>query len=189
MKYYLGLDIGTDSVGYAVTDEYYMPLKKKGEPMMGITTFEAANTAAERRAYRTARRRIDRKQQRVQLVNEIFAPAVSKVDPRFFIRRNESRLFRDEAGEPFTVFNDKDFTDKDYHKVYPTIHHLIVDLMQSEEKHDVRLVYLAVAWLVAHRGHFLFDVAPEKAAELLDFETVYKKFCAYFEENRPSGAM
>ena len=33
-KYYLGLDIGTDSVGYAVTDENYKPIKFRGEPMM-----------------------------------------------------------------------------------------------------------------------------------------------------------
>ena len=31
-KYYLGLDIGSDSVGYAVTDEEYNLLKFHGEP-------------------------------------------------------------------------------------------------------------------------------------------------------------
>lgn len=31
-KYYLGLDIGTDSVGYAATDERYALMKFKGEP-------------------------------------------------------------------------------------------------------------------------------------------------------------
>lgn len=33
--YYLGLDIGTNSVGYAVTDPSYHLLKFKGEPMWG----------------------------------------------------------------------------------------------------------------------------------------------------------
>lgn len=32
-NYYVGLDIGTDSVGYAVTDEQYNLCKFKGEPM------------------------------------------------------------------------------------------------------------------------------------------------------------
>ena len=32
-NYYIGLDIGTDSVGYAVTDEQYNLCKFKGEPM------------------------------------------------------------------------------------------------------------------------------------------------------------
>lgn len=30
MKYYIGLDIGTNSVGWAVTDEYYNVLKFRG---------------------------------------------------------------------------------------------------------------------------------------------------------------
>ena len=34
-KYFLGLDVGTDSVGYAVTDEQYHLLKFKGDPMWG----------------------------------------------------------------------------------------------------------------------------------------------------------
>lgn len=183
MNYYLGLDVNTDAVGYAATDTKYLPLKKHGEPMMGVTTFDEANTAEERRMLRTGRRRIDRKQQRIALTNEIFAKEILAIDPRFFIRRSESRLFREEAGDAFPVFNDKDFTDVTYYKRYPTIHHLIVDLMQSKVPHDVRLVYLAVAWLIAHRGHFLFDIAPEDVASLLNFTSVYKDFCSYFENN------
>ena len=40
-KYYLGLDIGSDSVGYAVTDEEYNLLKFHGEPAWGATLFDA----------------------------------------------------------------------------------------------------------------------------------------------------
>ena len=50
-EYYLGLDIGTDSVGYAVTGTDYSLLKYRGEPMWGVMTFEAGNNAAERRGY------------------------------------------------------------------------------------------------------------------------------------------
>ena len=35
-KYYVGLDIGTDSVGYAVTNERYDLCKFRGEPMWGF---------------------------------------------------------------------------------------------------------------------------------------------------------
>ena len=40
-KYFVGLDIGTDSVGYAVTDtsDTYRLLKHGGEPMWGVTLF------------------------------------------------------------------------------------------------------------------------------------------------------
>ena len=70
-EYYVGFDIGTNSVGYAVTDKNYNLIKHGGEPMWGSHVFEAALTAQERRAFRTARRRNDRKKQRIVLVSEI----------------------------------------------------------------------------------------------------------------------
>ena len=179
-EYYLGLDIGTDSVGYAAATPDYNLVKYHGEPVWGVMTFEAANPAQERRSFRTARRRLDRRQQRVKLLEEIFAPAICKVDPKFFIRRRESFLCRTDAQEPFCLFSDDKFTDKEYSRLYPTIHHLIVELMNSDEPHDVRLVFHACAWLVAHRGHFLFDIPADRTAELLDFKFIYRQFCEYF---------
>ena len=184
-KYYLGLDIGTDSVGYAVTDTTpnYKLIKFKGEPMWGVTLFDAANTKADRRAHRSARRRLDRRQQRVELVQEIFAKEIYKVDPGFYKRIKESALFRTDAGEPYCLFNDADFTDKEYHDKYPTIHHLISELMISDEAHDARLVYLACAWLVAHRGHFLSEISMENIDKVTDFEMVYNPLMEYFEQS------
>ena len=63
--YYVGLDIGTDSVGYAVTYDDYSLVKYGGEPMWGTCVFESAKQCAERRGFRTARRRLNRIQQRV----------------------------------------------------------------------------------------------------------------------------
>ncbi|MDO4476232.1 MAG: type II CRISPR RNA-guided endonuclease Cas9 [Lachnospiraceae bacterium] len=180
---YLGFDIGTDSVGYAVTDEKYNLLKFKGEPAWGTTIFDSAETSEGRRSFRTARRRLDRRQQRVQLLQELFAREISKVDGRFYQRLQESYLFRDDAGEKFTLFNDADFTDKDYFDKYPTIHHLIHELMSSKEPHDVRLVYLACAWLLAHRGHFLSNLDIEHLDEVKDFDGVYQGLMNYFSDN------
>ena len=179
-EYYLGLDIGTDSVGYAATTTEYNLVKYHGEPAWGVMTFEAANPAQERRAFRVARRRLDRRQQRVKLLEEIFVPEICRIDPRFFIRRRESFLCREDAQEPFCLFSDDRYTDREYSRQYPTIHHLIVELMNSDKPHDVRLVFHACAWLVAHRGHFLFDIPADRAAELLDFNSVYGQFCEYF---------
>ena len=181
-EYYLGLDVGTDSVGYAATDAEYQLLKFKGEPVWGVTTFETASLAQERRAFRTQRRRLDRRKQRIKLLEEVFAGEISKIDPRFFIRRRESALCRNDKEEPFALFSGSGYTDKEYARQYPTIHHLIVDLMSSKTPHDVRLLFHACAWLVAHRGHFLFDVAPEDAASLLDFDEVYGEICRFFTE-------
>ena len=182
-NYYLGLDIGTDSIGYAVTNKEYELLKFKGEPMWGATLFESAQDASDRRLFRTGRRRLDRRQARVNLLNELFAKEICKIDPKFFIRRRESALYKEDARFGVAIFSGHGITDKEYYKKYPTIHHLIVDLMNSDAAHDVRLVYLACAWLVAHRGHFLLDVEPEKAQDVLDFQKAFQELAETLENN------
>ncbi len=181
-NYFLGLDIGTDSVGYATANKSYDLLKRKGEPVWGVTLFEEASLNTERRAFCTARRRLDRRQQRIQLLQELFASEVAKVDEGFYIRMKNSALWREDAGEPYCIFNDTEYTDREYHAEYPTIHHLLVHLMKTDEPQDVRLVYLACAWLVAHRGHFLSDVSKENVAALMDFHAVYENLIAWFTQ-------
>jgi len=185
-EYYLGLDIGTDSVGYAVTDKEYGLCKFKGEPMWGVTTFEAANQSEERRTHRTSRRRGARKVWRINLLSELFAKEIAKVDERFFIRLKESGLYRDDVSDindRHIFFNDEGYNDSDYFKEYPTIHHLINELMTGDEPHDVRLVYLACAWLVAHRGHFLSDLSKENIDVVNNFPIVYKGLMDHFTGN------
>ena len=179
-NYYLGLDIGTDSIGYAVTDKEYNILKFKGEPAWGVHLFDSANLAADRRTFRVARRRIERRKQRITLLQELFASEINKIDPRFFIRQQQSALFPEDKPEANSLFNDDEYTDKEYHKQYPTIHHLITDLMYTDEPRDLRLVYLACAWLVAHRGHFLNEIDSDNIDGITDFSGVYKTFEEYF---------
>ncbi len=184
-EYYLGLDVGTNSVGYAVTDRDYKLMKFKGEPMWGSHVFDEGSNSDVRRSFRTARRRLARRKQRVNLVREIFAPEIAKVDERFFIRLKEAALWRDDvaATDKYILFCDKEFTDKDYHHRYPTIHHLICELMNSDVSHDVRLVYLAVAWLVAHRGHFLNEMSKDDVEAVLRFDNIYAEVRQYMEQN------
>lgn len=182
-KFYLGLDIGTDSVGYAVTDEQYNLLKFHGDAAWGSTIFDAASLSADRRGFRSARRRLDRRQQRVQLLQEIFAKEIAKKDPRFFIRLSESYLWREDVKDKYIFFNDEEYTDVQYMGEYPTIHHLICDLIKRKEPHDVRLVYLACAWLVAHRGHFLSNIRVDNLTELISIKSVYEKFLQFLNEN------
>ena len=80
--------------------------------------------------------------------------------------------------EQHIFFNDSDYTDIQYMKEYPTIHHLITELMKNPEPHDVRLVYLACAWLLAHRGHFLNNLKVENIDKITDITTVYQEFLA-----------
>ncbi|MCQ2428447.1 MAG: type II CRISPR RNA-guided endonuclease Cas9, partial [Clostridia bacterium] len=181
-KYYLGLDIGTDSVGYAVTSVDYSLKKYHGEPVWGVHLFDEASLNSDRRGFRTARRRLNRRQQRVDLIQELFAKEINKIDPRFFVRNQSSSMCEEDRGEPFAVFSGDSYTDKEYHAQYPTIHHLLDELMNSDEEHDVRLIYIACAWLVAHRGHFLSDVSKENVSELTDFNRVWNQLMAFLAE-------
>lgn len=159
--YYVGLDIGTSSVGWAVTDESYNVLKFNRKKMWGVRLFDDAKTAEERRTFRGARRRLDRKKERINLLQDFFAEEIAKVDPNFFLRLDNSDLYMEDKDEKlkskYTLFNDKDFKDKDYHKKYPSIHHLIMDLIEDDKKKDIRLVYLACHYLLKNRGHFIFE--------------------------------
>ena len=83
-NYYLGFDIGTDSVGWAVTDTDYQLVKQHGKTLWGIRLFDAAQTAQDRRGFRVARRRIERQRARLEWLKEIFAQEIAKVDPAFF---------------------------------------------------------------------------------------------------------
>ena len=159
VDYFLGLDIGTDSVGWAVTDTKYNILKFKGKSMWGIRLFDAAQTAAERRMFRTTRRRIERRRWRLELLQDLFQDEVNKKDPEFFLRMKESALYPEDSrsGKPFALFCDKDLNDKSYYKQYPTIYHLRKALLTEDKKFDIRLLYLAIHHIMKHRGHFLFS--------------------------------
>ena len=80
-EYYLGLDIGTDSVGWAVSDLSYNQLKLNGKALWGVRLFDAGQTAADRRLARCARRRNDRKKQRAAYYGA--QPAVRVVQPPY----------------------------------------------------------------------------------------------------------
>lgn len=73
--YYLGLDIGTSSVGWAVTDTDYNILEYRRKAMWGIHLFDEGSTATERRLHRCARRRLSRRKQRIALLRERTARA------------------------------------------------------------------------------------------------------------------
>ena len=173
-KYYLGLDIGTDSVGWAVTDPSYRLERFHKKNMWGIRLFEQADTAADRRTKRTNRRRLQRRHQRIQLLQELFAEEMAKVDDTFFLRLNESKLHLEDKSvqEKYPLFIEKGYTDIDFYQEYPTIYHLRKDLMESDQPHDTRLVYLAIHHLLKYRGHFLIDGSLNSAKS---FSTVFEQ--------------
>lgn len=180
-KYYLGLDCGTNSVGWAVTDEKYNLLRRKGKTLWGMRLFDKAQPAADRRIARSSRRRLARAKSRVKLLQMLFRNEIAKVDPDFFIRLRESFfLEEDKTGlkkvSKNTLFNDDNFKDKDYHKKYPTIWHLRNEIINSDAHFDIRLYYLAIEHIIKHRGHFLKDGELKGAG---DFNELWENLCGY----------
>jgi len=165
--WYLGLDIGTASVGWAATDTEYKIIRKNKKRLWGVRLFEEAKTAEERRGYRSSRRRLARRKWRLNLLEELFTQEISKIDSNFFLRLKESQYhYEDKTHQvPYAIFNDKDYTDKDYYKEYPTIYHLRTKLM-TEENPDIRKVFLAIHHILKNRGHFLLQGQSFKAGNL-----------------------
>lgn len=165
--WYLGLDIGTASVGWAATDNEYKIIRKNKKRLWGVRLFEEATTAEERRGYRSGRRRLARRKWRLNLLEELFTQEIAKIDANFFLRLKESQYhYEDKTHQvPYEIFNDKDYTDKDYYKEYPTIYHLRTKLM-TEENPDIRKVFLAIHHILKNRGHFLLQGQSFKAGNL-----------------------
>ena len=172
-EYYIGLDMGTGSVGWAVTDPEYNILKKNGKALWGVRLFDGAQTAEARRINRTSRRRLARRNWRIKLLQELFSEEIAAVDPGFYLRMKESKYYPEDKLDadgvcpelPYALFVDANFTDKEYHALFPTVYHLRKFLMETTDIPDIRLVYLAFHHMMKHRGHFLLSGDIEQISE------------------------
>lgn len=167
--YSIGLDIGTNSVGWAVTtDNYKVPSKKMKvlgntskkyikKNLLGVLLFDSGITAEGRRLKRTARRRYTRRRNRILYLQEIFSTEMATLDDAFFQRLDDSFLVPDDKRDSkYPIFGNL-VEEKAYHDEFPTIYHLRKYLADSTKKADLRLVYLALAHMIKYRGHFLIE--------------------------------
>ena len=191
-NYSIGLDIGTNSVGWSViTDDYKVPSKKMKvlgntdkrfikKNLIGALLFDEGTTAEDRRLKRTARRRYTRRKNRLRYLQEIFAEEMSKVDSSFFHRLDDSFLIpEDKRGSKYPIFATL-AEEKEYHKQFPTIYHLRKQLAESNEKADLRLIYLALAHMIKYRGHFLID-DPKFKVQNNDIQGLFEKFVEEYD--------
>lgn len=183
-EYFIGLDIGTNSIGWAVTDTSYNILKKNRKFLYGVRLFDEAQTAVERRVNRNNRRRLKRRNERLKFLKNSFEKYILKKDPLFFERLEDSFFYEEDKRikQKNTLFNDENFKDKDFHKKYPTIYHLRYELMNSKEEHDVREVYLAIAHILKNRGHFLFENFEVSDSEKINNRDTLKELIINFED-------
>lgn len=163
----LGLDMGTNSLGWAVVDNSTNDLVSyHGHPMWGVRMFSESSSAEDRRKKRGARRRYQRRRQRILLLREIFQKETCDKDPYFFYRMDQAFYVSDDRtdeGKGYLLENQK--ATKDFYNKYPTIWHLRYDLVTNKEKKDIRLVYLAIHHILKYRGNFLHEGAIELSAK------------------------
>lgn len=179
--YYIGLDMGTNSVGWATTNPQGRLLRFNKKDMWGSRLFEEAKTAAKTRTFRTSRRRYDRVRQRIEFLQDIFAPIIAKKDFEFFMRLKESKFHLEDkkTDGKFALFNDADFTDVEYFDRYPTIYHLRAALIKPNHITDPRLLYLAIHHIIKNRGHFLF--AGTDMESIRSFQIVYTQLSEHLK--------
>lgn len=158
--YNIGIDIGTNSVGWAATSEVYDLINQKKKNLWGARLFKNASTAKKTRIYRSTRRRYKRKKNHINWLNEVFSEQLATIDPSFLLRLQNSWVSKkdsDRKRDKYNLFIDKSYTDKDYYKEYPTIFHLRKELILNKKKFDIRLVYLALHNILKYRGNFTYE--------------------------------
>ena len=140
--YYVGLDMGTGSLGGAVTDTQYHLLKVKGKDFWFVREYETAKSQLDRRTHRIAKRRLQRHKARIGLIRSYVAEDVLKRDPLFYIRQDNSKYYQEDKEVRLTtkdsIFADPGYGDKEYHddKEYPTIFHLRQALLRDQIKYE-----------------------------------------------------
>lgn len=188
-NYSIGLDIGTSSVGWAVTNDRYELLKFKGKNMWGTRLFDEADTAAGRRLYRNSRRRYNRRRERIVLLREILSNMVLDKDESFFIRlenlaflTQEDKLEIGNQNSKYNLFIDDDYTDKHFYSQFKTIYHLRDYLCNTGEQVDSRLIYLALHHIVKYRGNFLYDGQEFDLGDTSDIESKIEEVIRIYNE-------
>ncbi len=153
-NYSIGLDIGTNSVGWAViTDDYKVPSKKM--KVLGNTDKHFIKK------------------------NLIGALLFDEGTSSFFHRLDDSFLVpEDKRGSKYPIFATL-AEEKEYHKKFPTIYHLRKHLADSKEKTDLRLIYLALAHMIKYRGHFLYEESFDIKNN--DIQKIFSEFISIYD--------
>jgi len=185
--YFIGLDIGTASVGWAVTNTHLDLIKKKGRNFWGSRLFDSGQTAENRRFYRSSRRRYQRRRQRIELLQSLFEKEIEDVDQKFFKKMNKSWVSnQDETRKKPADFIFEPHQNKEkesYYRQFPSIWHLRRHLIESQdEKIDIRYLYLAIHHMIKYRGNFLYTDAEFQQTGVA-IESQIDRFIEYLEEN------
>lgn len=184
--YFIGLDIGTASVGWSVTDTNLDLIKKKNKNFWGSRLFDSGITAEARRLHRSARRRYQRRRQRINLLQSLFEDEITKIDDSFYEKTNNSWISNDDETRVKVadfIFDKNQKNEKNkYYEQFPSIWHLRKYLIEnSESKIDLRYLYLAIHHIIKYRGNFLYTDAEFQQTETT-IEVPIDRLIEYLEE-------
>ena len=169
-----------------VTERDSNILKKGKNHTWGAHIFEEAETAKNRRMYRGAKRRLTRRKERINILQSLLLKDIDKEYPNFLPLLRESSLTFDDKtqsesilGVKYNLFSDLNMTDKTYFNKFPTIYHLRNYLINTKEKVDIRLVYLAIHHIIKYRGNFLYE--GDFAGDTTEVENNIKNLLAWLK--------
>ena len=189
-KYSIGLDLGTNSIGWSVINRDFTLVKKGGKNLWGVLLFDEAEKADKRRVKRSARRRSERRKERIKLLQQLLANDVNLVDSDFYTHLKKTYLANESIDKVsgrnyhYNLFNDT-LNDKKYYHEFPTIYHLRKRLCEDDSKFDIRLVYLAIHHIIKYRGNFLHDenkIVPSSKGVINKLQEVFDNNVDLFDK-------
>ena len=156
--------------------------------MWGSRIFEEAQTAEETRMFRGSRRRLERRKERINILQSLILDDMEREYPNFFPMLRETSLNIEDkkisdkiSGKKYNLFSDEKLTDETYYAEYPTIYHLRNYLVNCKEKVDIRLVYLAIHHIIKYRGNFLYE--GEFSSDTSSINEYLNEILEYLKEN------
>lgn len=180
--YYIGLDLGTSSIGWAVVDTDFHLIRKSGKNLWGVRLFDEADTAKERRTFRRQRRTYNKQHWRIQLLKHELRKYVLSEDANFY------RMIDGGGTKDFKLFVEK-YNDIAFHQEFPTIYHLREALKdQNNCKRYIernlygRFLFLAIHDILKNRGHFLMPSSIDFSKKINSVDEIIKKINASIDK-------
>lgn len=142
-NYEIGLAVGRDAVGYAVVEKSGRLARFKGKSMWGISH---TGIAEQMLLYQSPI--LD---DSIETIRELFSDRLAVLDSDFLFRVRSGAAAED-GFDGIPSLMGQAFDKKTYLKSCPTVYHLRKQLLTSQKRADLRLVYLALHHILKHGG-------------------------------------
>ena len=174
--YSVGVDTGNKVIGHACVEGNKI-VAYGNRSVWGVRHTELSTTddkkktpCAKKRQKKSGRYLNERRKDRVKKIRGYFMNDILSKDQKFFERLRRS-FYKDE-NRTSLLFDDSEYSDKEFHKEYPTIQHLIQAFKDDRVPFDEyysRKLYLVLKHFAEKRGHFNLEMSSENiGANIMD---------------------